>query len=60
MQCLHTPSQPHASPTTGASVAASPDLDQRATVLLESLVRNPALNDGNTRVGRLATMVFYG
>ena len=39
---------------------AYPDLDQKAAVLLESLVRNRALMDGNKRIGWLATVVFYG
>ncbi|MHB1010632.1 MAG: type II toxin-antitoxin system death-on-curing family toxin [Propionibacteriaceae bacterium] len=39
---------------------AYPDLDQKAAVLLESLVRNHALVDGNKRIGWLATVVFYG
>jgi death-on-curing protein len=39
---------------------AYPDLDQKAAVLLESLVRNHALIDGNKRIGWLATAVFYG
>ena len=39
---------------------AYPDFDQKAAVLLESLVRNHALNDGNKRIGWLATVVFYG
>ncbi len=39
---------------------AYPDLDQKAAVLLESLVRNHALVDGNNRIGWLATVVFYG
>lgn len=39
---------------------AYPDLDQKAAVLLESLVRNHALIDGNNRIGWLATVVFYG
>ena len=39
---------------------AYPDLDQKAAVLLESLVRNHALIDGNKRIGWLATVVFYG
>ncbi|MGV8848150.1 MAG: type II toxin-antitoxin system death-on-curing family toxin [Propionibacteriaceae bacterium] len=39
---------------------AYPDLDQKAAVLLESLVRNRALIDGNKRIGWLATVVFYG
>ena len=41
-------------------MAASSDLDQRAAELLESLVRNHALFDGNNRIGCLATVVFYG
>ncbi|MBK8446927.1 MAG: Fic family protein [Micropruina sp.] len=41
-------------------VDAYPKIDQKAAVLLESLVRNPALIDGNNRVGWLATVVFYG
>ena len=36
------------------------DLDQKAAVLLESLVRNHALIDGNKRIGWLATVVLYG
>ena len=39
---------------------AYPDIDQKAAVLLESLVRNHALIDGNKRIGWLATVVFYG
>ena len=39
---------------------AYPDLDQKAAVLLESLVRNHPLIDGNKRIGWLATVVFYG
>lgn len=35
-------------------------LDAKAAVLLESLVRNHALVDGNKRIGWLATVVFYG
>ena len=41
-------------------MAASSDLDQRAAVLLESLVRNHALIDVNNRIGCLAAVVFYG
>lgn len=36
------------------------DLDTKAAVLLDSLVRNHALVDGNKRLGWLATVVFYG
>ena len=39
---------------------AYPSLDDKAAVLLESLVRNHALVDGNKRIGWLATVVFYG
>jgi death-on-curing protein len=35
-------------------------IDDKAAVLLESLVRNHALIDGNKRIGWLATVVFYG
>ena len=39
---------------------AYPGIDDKAAVLLESLVRNHALVDGNQRIGWLATVVFYG
>lgn len=39
---------------------AYPGLDDKASVLLESLVRGHALVDGNKRIGWLATVVFYG
>lgn len=39
---------------------AYPGIDVKAAVLLESLVRNHALVDGNKRIGWLATVVFYG
>ncbi len=32
----------------------------KAAVLLESIARNPALVDGNKRLGWLATVVSYG
>lgn len=35
-------------------------LDDKAAVLLESLVRNHPLVDGNKRLGWLAVVVFYG
>lgn len=35
-------------------------LDEKAAVLLESIVRNHALVDGNKRLGWLAVVVFYG
>jgi death on curing protein len=39
---------------------AYPDLDTKAAALLESLVGNHPLVDGNKRLGWLATVVFYG
>ena len=39
---------------------AYPTLDEQAAALLESLVRNHPLIDGNKRLGWLATVVFYG
>lgn len=39
---------------------AYPSLDDKAAVLLESLVRNHALGDGNKRLGWLSVVVFYG
>jgi len=39
---------------------AYPDIDEKAAVLLESLVGNHALVDGNKRIGWLAIVVFYG
>lgn len=41
-------------------VDAYPGIDEKAAVLLESLVSNHALVDGNKRIGWLATVVFYG
>jgi death-on-curing protein len=40
-------------------VDAYPDLHTKAAALLESLVRNHALVDGNKRLGWLATAVFH-
>lgn len=40
-------------------VEAYPDLDGKAAALLESLVCNHALVDGNKRLGWLAMVVFY-
>ena len=37
-----------------------PGLDQKAAALLDSLVGNHALVDGNKRLGWLAVVVFYG
>ena len=39
---------------------AYPGLDAKAAVLLESIVRNHPLVDGNKRLGWLALVVFYG
>ncbi|MDP3889664.1 type II toxin-antitoxin system death-on-curing family toxin [Nocardioides sp.] len=39
---------------------AYPDLDLKAAALLDSLVGNHALIDGNKRLGWLAVVVFYG
>lgn len=39
---------------------AYPRLEGKAAVLLESIVRNPPLVDGNKRLGWLATVVFLG
>jgi death-on-curing protein len=39
---------------------AYPSLDQKAAALLDSLVGNHALVDGNKRLGWLAVVVFYG
>lgn len=39
---------------------AYPSLHEKAAVLLESLLRNHALIDGNKRLGWMGTFVFYG
>ncbi len=39
---------------------AYPDFDHKAAALLDSLVGNHALVDGNKRLGWLAIVVFYG
>ena len=36
------------------------DLDRKAAAMLDSLVSNHALVDGNKRLGWLAVVVFYG
>ena len=38
---------------------AYPSLDDKASALLESTVRNHALVDGNERLGWVATVVFF-
>lgn len=50
----------HRPQSTAFGADAYPGLDQKAAVLLESLVRNHALVDGNKRIAWLATVVFYG
>ncbi|WP_116202467.1 type II toxin-antitoxin system death-on-curing family toxin [Amycolatopsis circi] len=39
---------------------AYPDLHEKAAVLLESIVRNHPLIDGNKRLGWMSGYVFYG
>ena len=39
---------------------AYPGIDDKAAALLESLVRNHGLADGNKRLGWLSVAVFYG
>ena len=39
---------------------AYPDLDTKAAALLESIVHNHPLVDGNKRLGWVAVVVFYG
>lgn len=39
---------------------AYPTLDTKAAALLDSIVRNHALVDGDKRLGWLAVVVFYG
>ena len=39
---------------------AYPSIDHKAAALLESLVRNHALVDGNKPLGWIAAMVFFG
>ena len=41
-------------------VDAYPNIVEKAAALLESLVRNHTLIDGNKRLGWLAIVVFYG
>lgn len=50
----------HRPRTTLYGEEAYPGLDLKSAVLLDSLVRNHALVDGNKRLGWLATVVFYG
>jgi death on curing protein len=50
----------HRPQVTVFGVDAYPRIDDKAAVLLESLVRNHALVDGNKRLGWLSVVVFYG
>lgn len=50
----------HRPSVTVFSRDAYPGLDAKAAVLLESIVRNHALVDGNKRLGWLALVIFYG
>lgn len=49
----------HRPSTTLFGTYAYPGLDEKAAALLESIVRDHALIDGNKRLGWLATYVFY-
>jgi len=49
----------HRPAATAFGEDAYPDLHSKAAALLESLVRNHALVDGNKRLGWVATVVFY-
>lgn len=50
----------HRPTTTLFGVDAYLDIDHKAAALLESVVGNHALIDGNKRLGWLAVVVFYG
>lgn len=50
----------HRPQSTVLGMDAYPALHEKAAVLLESLVRNHPLVDGNKRLGWLALVVFYG
>ncbi len=49
----------HRPQATALGEDAYPDLDTKGAALLESLVRNHALVDGNTRLGWTAVVVYY-
>lgn len=49
----------HRPPVSVFGREAYPGLDNKAAVLLESLVGNHALVDGNKRLGWLSLVVFY-
>ncbi len=50
----------HRPTSTAFGADAYPSIHEKAAVLLESIVRNHPLVDGNKRLGWLATYVFYG
>lgn len=50
----------HRPTTTLWGTEAYDGLDRKAAALLESIVRNHALLDGDERLGWLAVVVFYG
>ena len=50
----------HRPTSTAFGTDAYPSIHEKAAVLLESIVRNDPLIDGNKRLGWLATYVFYG
>ena len=50
----------HRPQATAFGEDAYPDLDTKAAVLLESIVRNHPLVDGNKRLSWVAVVVFYG
>ncbi len=52
--------RPPAGPTSLLGADAYPDLDHKAAALLESIVGNHRLVDGNKWLGWLATVVFGG
>lgn len=50
----------HRPRTSLYGIEAYASLDAQAAALLESIVRNHALVDGNERLGWLSVVVFYG
>lgn len=50
----------HRPTTTLYGAEVYQDLDEKAAVLLESVVKNHPLVDGNKRLGWLALVVFFG
>jgi len=50
----------HRPTSTAYGTDAYPSIHEKAAVLLESIVRNHPLIDGNKRLGWLAAYVFYG